>query len=83
MTRKEYQGKTLAFKRFKNMLWKTEKLLDLGVVGIDETVQKEISPLLEKFKGIKGVIKGFSYGPFWSKALKNLDHFLQKDTVPA
>ena len=34
------------------------------------------------FKGVRGEIRGFSYGSFWTKALKNLDNFLQQEIVP-
>lgn len=51
----KYAGKTLGYKRFKNSMWKTEKLLELGVVGIDEAVDGTLGTLIEKFGDIKGI----------------------------
>ena len=33
------------------------------------------------FKSVKGVIIAFTYGPFWKKALNDLDQYLQKSSV--
>ncbi|NWB41628.1 hypothetical protein HX815_15050 [Pseudomonas sp. E6002] len=51
----KYLGKTLAYSRFKLTTWKTESMLSLGVVGIDEKITNSYSGLLNKFDGIKGV----------------------------
>ena len=55
MSNKRYHGKTLAFKKFKEAIWKTESLIELGVVGIDEKVSKTYGGILDKFEGVKGV----------------------------
>ncbi len=52
---KKYIGRTLAYKRFHSAIWKTQSLLQLGVVGIDEKVQKDYSILLKKFEHVKGI----------------------------
>ncbi|MNZ40213.1 hypothetical protein D3C78_577250 [compost metagenome] len=50
-----YSGKTLGYKRFKDAMWKTEKLLELGVVGINKEVDVTFGTLIDKFGDIKGI----------------------------
>ncbi|MCF6260714.1 MAG: hypothetical protein L3J98_11245 [Gammaproteobacteria bacterium] len=55
MNKRNYIGKTLAYKRFNIALWKTESLLELGVVGINDKVEEGYTDLLEKFVDVKGI----------------------------
>lgn len=55
MNKESYLGKTVAFSRFSLAIWKTESLLELGVVGINEKVERSYTDLIEKFKDVKGV----------------------------
>jgi hypothetical protein len=48
----EFVGRTLAYRSFKNTIWKTEKLLELGVVGIDQAM-KGNEVILTKLKAVK------------------------------
>lgn len=45
----------MAYRRFKQATWKTQSLLELGVVGIDDKVEKGYGDLLKKFEDVKGV----------------------------
>ena len=55
MKKDNYHGKTVGYSRLTNAMWKTERLLELGVVGIDEHVSGSIGGILDKFKDVKGV----------------------------
>ncbi|MFM5619798.1 hypothetical protein ACET62_07220 [Aeromonas veronii] len=50
-----YAGKTLGYRRFKDAMWKTENLLELGVVGINRKVDGDFGTLIEKFGDVKGI----------------------------
>lgn len=55
MNKTTYLGVTLAYRRFSMTTWKTESLLDLGVVGINEKVDGTYTDLLGKLEDVKGV----------------------------
>lgn len=47
-----YLGRTQAFRRFREHIWRTHELLDAGLVGIEEKSGK-FDGILDKFKGVK------------------------------
>lgn len=49
---KQYEGRTIAYRRFWQHFWRTEQLLDAGITGLEET-RKPIESILEKFNDIE------------------------------
>ena len=50
--KKEYMGKTKAYARFKQHYWRTDRLLDAGISGLEES-RKPLEGLLERFVDVK------------------------------
>ena len=51
----KFQGKTDAYSKFSDLLWRSRILIDLGTIGIDRELQEKIDPLLAKFASVKGI----------------------------
>jgi len=55
MPRKPFVRHSRAYQFFTEALWKTRTFLELGVVGIDQELDKMIKPIIAKFDDVKGV----------------------------
>jgi hypothetical protein len=55
MQRRQFEGATKAYSTFGRSMWRIRQLVDLGTVGIDQQLEKEIDPLVAKFADVKGI----------------------------